>query len=83
MNLKRLNSSINYFPSIIDPVDNLYPPNLHGKNRNRLASGTMVKKISDLPHTTDMATELMNDLRIRQEELFKRIRKYPSKPDDA
>ena len=81
LNLKRLNSSIDYMPSIVDPFD-LFPPNPYRKNRNKLTSGYMINKISDLPNTSDMATELMDDLRMRQEELFKRIRRHPSKLDD-
>jgi len=69
-------------PSIVDPFD-LYRPSPYRKNRNKLTSGSMINKISDLPNTSDMATELLDDLRIRQEELFKRIRRHPSKLDDA
>jgi hypothetical protein len=82
LNLKRLNSSIDNMPSIVDPFD-LYPPSPYRNNRNKLTSGSMINKISDLPNTSDMATELLDDLRIRQEELFKRIRRHPSKLDDA
>lgn len=83
LNINRLNSSVNYLPSLIDPFDKFYPLNSFGKDRNRLTSGSMINKIPDLPYTSDMATELMNDLRMRQEELLKRVRKYPSKLDST
>jgi hypothetical protein len=41
-----------------------------------LASGGIANKIPDLP-STSMGTELLDDLRIRQEEFLKRIRKHP------
>jgi len=81
LHLKRLNSSINYVPSIADPFD-IHPPSLYQKNKNRFASGSMVNKIPDVPKTSVMGTELLEDLRIRQEEFLKRIRKHPSKTDD-
>ena len=81
LHLNRLNSSINYVPSIIDPFE-IYPPSLYRRNRNRLTSGGMINKIPDGPNTSSMGTELLDDLRIRQEEFLKRIRKHPSKPDD-
>jgi hypothetical protein len=55
----------------------MYPPSLIQKNRNRLASGGIINKIPDLPNTSSMGTELLDDLRIRQEEFLKRIRKHP------
>ena len=81
LHLNRLNSSINYVPSIIDPFE-IYPPSLYRRNRNRLTSGGMINKIPDGPNTSSMGTALLDDLRIRQEEFLKRIRKHPSKPDD-
>jgi hypothetical protein len=80
LNLNRLNSSINFLPSIVDPFD-IHPP-LFQKNRNRLTQGSMINKIQDVPKTSAMGTELLEDLRIRQEEFLKRIRKHPSKTDD-
>jgi hypothetical protein len=82
LHLNRLDSSMNYVPSILDPFD-IYPPSLYRRNRNRLISGDMINKIPDDPNTSSMGTELLDDLRIRQEEFLKRIRKHPSKPDDA
>ena len=76
LQLNRLNSSINHLPTVIDPFQ-MYPPNLIQKNRNRLASGGIINKIPDLPGTSSMGTELLDDLRIRQEEFLKRIRKHP------
>jgi hypothetical protein len=75
LQLNRLNSSIDHLPTIIDPFQ-MYPPSLIQKNRNRLASGDIINKIPDLP-STSMGTELLDDLRIRQEEFLKRIRKHP------
>lgn len=63
-------------PTVIEPFQ-MYPPSLIQKNRNRLASGGIVNKIPDLPSTSSMGTELLDDLRIRQEEFLKRIRKHP------
>jgi hypothetical protein len=47
-----------------------------------LATGSMINKIPDVPKTSAMGTELLEDLRIRQEEFLKRIRNHPSKTDD-
>jgi hypothetical protein len=55
----------------------MYPPSLMQKNRNRLTSGGIINKIPDLPNTSSMGTELLDDLRIRQEEFLKRVRKHP------
>lgn len=76
LQLNRLNSSLNHLPTVIDPFQ-MYPPSLIQKNRNRLASGGIVNKIPDLPGTSSMGTELLDDLRTRQEEFLKRIRKLP------
>jgi hypothetical protein len=81
LNLNRLNSSINFLPSIVDPFD-IHPHGLFQKNRNRFTQGSMINKIQDVPKTSAMGTELLEDLRIRQEEFLKRIRKHPSKTDD-
>ena len=81
LHLNRLNSSINYLPSIVDPF-NIHPPTLYQKNRNRLASESMINKIPAVPKTSAMGTELLEDLRTRQEEFLKRIRNHPSKTDD-
>ena len=76
LQLNRLNTSINHLPTVIEPFQ-MYPPNLIQKNRYRLASGGILNKIPDLPSTSTMGTELLDDLRNRQEEFLKRIRKYP------
>ena len=81
LHLNRLNSSINFVPSIVDPFD-IHPPSLYQKNRNRLTSGSMINKIPDVPKNSAMGTELLEDLRVRQEEFLKRIRKHPSKTDE-
>ena len=62
-------------PTVIEPFQ-MYRPSLTQKNRNRLDSGGILNKIPDLP-ITSMGTELLDDLRIRQEEFLKRIRKHP------
>lgn len=76
LQLNRLNSSIDHLPTIIDPFE-MYPPSQMYKNRNRLASGGNINRIPDLPSTSSMGTELLDDLSIRQEEFLKRIRKHP------
>jgi hypothetical protein len=76
LRLNRLNTSLNHLPTVIEPFQ-IYPPNLIQKNRFRLASGGILNKIPDLPSTSTMGTELLDDLRNRQEEFLKRIRKYP------
>jgi hypothetical protein len=75
LQLNRLNSSINHLPTAIEPFQ-IYPPSLTQNNRNRLAPGGILNKIPDLP-ITSMGTELLDDLRIRQEEFLKKIRKHP------
>ena len=81
LNLNRLNSSINFLPSIADPFD-IPPPSIYQKNRNRLTPGSMINKIQDVPKTSAMGTELLEDLRIHQEEFLKRLRNHPSKTDE-
>jgi hypothetical protein len=76
LQLNRLNTSINHLPTVIEPFQ-MYPPNLIQKNRYRLASGGILNKIPDLPSTSTMGTELLDNLRNRQEKVLKRIRKYP------
>ncbi|HEX6377999.1 MAG TPA: hypothetical protein VFZ60_02830 [Nitrososphaeraceae archaeon] len=76
LQLNRLNSSMNYLPPIIAPYQ-ILPPSLIQKNRDRLASGDIINKIPDIPSTSAMGTELLNDLITRQEEFLKRRRKHP------
>jgi hypothetical protein len=76
LRLNRLNSSMNYLPPIIAPYQ-ILPPSLIQKNRNELAPSDIINKIQDLPGTSAMGTELLNDLITRQEEFLKRIRKHP------
>ena len=76
LRLYRLDSSSNYLPPIVDPFQ-LLPPSIIQRNRNRLTSGDIINKIPDLPSTSTMGTELLNDLISRQEEFLKRIRKHP------
>ena len=67
---------MNYLPTIIEPFQ-IYPPSLIQKNRNRFAPGDIINNIPDLPSTSSMGTELLDDLRTHQEEFLKRIRKHP------
>jgi hypothetical protein len=76
LRLNRLNSSTNYLPLIVDPYQ-ILPPSIIQMNRNRLTSGDIINKIQDLPNSSDMGTELLNDLIARQAEFLKRIRKHP------
>jgi hypothetical protein len=76
LRLNRLNSSMNYLPPIVAPYQ-ILPPSLIQKNRNGLAPRDIINKIPDLPGTSTMGTELLNDLITRQEEFLKRIRKHP------
>ena len=76
LRLNRLNSSSNYLPPTVDPYQILPPTAIH-RNRNRLTSGDIINKVQDLPIASDMGTELLNDLIIRQAEFLKRIRKHP------
>ena len=81
LHLDRLNSSINPVPSTMLPID-IYPLGLRRNNRNGLPSGLMHNKIEDVPKTSAMATELLDDLLFRQQQFLKRIRKYPSTNND-
>lgn len=76
LRLNRLNSSMNYLPPIIAPYQ-ILPPSLIQKNRNEFSPRDIINKIQDLPGTSAMGTELLNDLITRQEEFLKRIRKHP------
>ncbi len=67
---------MNYLPPIIAPYQ-ILPPNLIQKNRNELAPRDIINKIQDLPGTSAMGTELLNDLITRQEEFLNRISKHP------
>ena len=64
------------------PFD-IYPFGIHPKNRNRMPSGVMNNKIEDVPRTSPMATELLDDLLFRQQQFLKRIRKWPSTTDES
>lgn len=76
LRLNRLNLSTNYMPSILEPYQ-ILPPSFVQRNRNRLTSGNIINKIPDLPSTSNLGTELLNDLITQQEEFLKRIRKHP------
>jgi len=76
LRLNRLNLSTNYMPSILEPYQ-ILPPSFVQRNRNRLTSGNIINKIPDLPSTSNLGTEVLNDLITQQEEFLKRIRKQP------
>ena len=76
LQLNRLESSTNHLPHFVDPYQ-LQPPSIIQRNRNRLTPGDIINKIPDLPITSNMGTELLNDLITRQGEFLKRIRKHP------
>src|SRR5688500_1271298 len=76
LRLNMLNSSMNYLPPTVAPYQ-ILPPSPIQKNRNGLAPRDIINKIQDLPGTSAMGTELLNDLITRQEEFLKRIRKHP------
>ena len=48
-----------------------------------MPSGVMNNKIDDVPRTSAMATELLDDLLFRQQQFLKRIRKWPSTTDES
>jgi hypothetical protein len=73
---------MNYVPPTMHPFD-IYPIGIHQKNRNRFPSGVMHNEIEDVPKTSAMATELLDDLLFRQQQFLKRIRKWPSTTDDS
>jgi hypothetical protein len=76
LRLNRLNSSTNYLPPIVGPYQ-ILPPSIIQRNRDRLTSGDIINRIPDHPNTSDMGTELLNDLITRQAEFLKRIRNHP------
>jgi hypothetical protein len=58
------------------------PPTLLPKDKSKLTLGSVTDNLQDLPNTSHMGTELLDDLRARQEAFLKRIRKLPGKFDN-
>jgi len=78
LRLNKLNMPGNYLPSPIYPLG-INPPTLLPKDKSKLTIGSVTDNLQDLPNTSHMGTELLDDLRARQEAFLKRIRKLPGK----
>ena len=78
LRLNKLNMPVNYLPSVAYPFG-INPPTLFRKDKSKLTSGSVTDNLQDLPNTSQMGTELLDDLRARQEAFLKRIRKHPDK----
>jgi hypothetical protein len=78
LRLNKLNMPVNYLPSVTYPFG-INPPTLFRKDKSKLTSGSVTDNLQDLPNTSQMGTELLDDLRARQEAFLKRIRKHPDK----
>ena len=78
LRLNRLNMPVNFLPSVTYPFD-INPPTSFRKDKSKLDSGSVTDNLQDLPNTSHMGTELLDDLRARQEAFLKRIRKHPDK----
>ena len=81
LRLNKLNMPVNYLPSVTYPFG-INPPTLFRKDKSRVTSGSVTDNLQDLPNTSQMGTELLDDLRARQEAFLKRIRKHPDKPNN-
>jgi hypothetical protein len=68
----------NYLPSVTYPFG-INPPTLFRKDKSKVASGSVTDNLQDIPKTSHMGTELLDDLLARQEAFLKRIRKHPDK----
>ena len=78
LRLNKLNMPFNYLPSVNYPFG-INPPTLFRKDKSKVTSGSVTDNLQDLPNTSQMGTELLDDLRARQEAFLKRIRKHPDK----
>ena len=78
LRLNKLNMPVNYLPSVTYPFG-INPPTLFRNDKSKLTSGSVTDNLQDLPNTSQMGTELLDDLRARQEAFLKRIRKHPDK----
>jgi len=72
---------VNYLPSVTYPFD-INPPTLFRKDKSRVTSGSVTDNLQDLPNTSHMGTELLDDLLARQVAFLKRIRNHPDKPNN-
>jgi hypothetical protein len=71
----------NSLPSPIYPLG-INPPALLPKDKSKLTLRNATDKLQDLPNSSHMGTELLDDLRARQEAFLKKIRKLPGKLDN-
>ncbi len=78
LRLNKLNMRVNYLPSPIYPLG-INPPALLPKDKSKITLGNATDKLQDLPDSSHMGTELLDDLRARQEAFLKKIRKLPGK----
>ena len=81
LRLNKLNMPVNNLPSVAYPFG-INPPTLFPKDKSKLTSGSVTDNLQDLPNTSHMGTELLDDLLARQVAFLKRIRKHPDKPND-
>ena len=82
LRLNKLNMPGNYLPSPMYPLG-INPPTLLPKDKSKLTIGSVTDNLQDLPNTSHMGTELLDDLRARQEAFLKRIRKKGRKHETA
>ena len=78
LRLNKLNMPVNNLPSVAYPFD-INPPTLFRKDKSKLTSGSVTDDLQDLPNNSHMGTDLLDDLRARQEAFLKKIRKHPDK----
>ena len=79
LRLNKLNISVDYLPSVTYP-SGINPPTLFRKDKSKETSGSVTDNLQDIPNTSHMGTELLDDLLAREEAFLKRIRKHPDKP---
>ena len=78
LRLNKLNMPVNNLPSVPYPFG-INPPTLFRKDKSNLTSGSVTDDLQDLPNNSHMGTDLLDDLRARQEAFLKKIRKHPDK----
>ena len=78
LRLNKLNMPVNYLPSVTYPFG-INPPTLFRKDKSKLTSGSVTDDLQELPNNSHMGTDLLDDLRARQEAFLKKIRKHPDK----
>jgi len=72
---------VNNLPSVAYPFG-INPPTLFRKDKSKVTLGSVTDNLQDIPNTSHMGTELLDDLLARQEAFLKRIRKHPDKPNN-